>query len=201
MNRDAFLSAVEARLKGLSPEEQRRWLDYYGEMIDDRVEDGLSEEEAVAAMGSAEEVAAQILMDTPLAQLVKARVKSERKLRPWEIVLLVLGSPVWVPLLATAAILLLTLYLLIWVLVLLVYVLELSFAAVSLAGFAGCVMTLLNHNGGSPLFLLGVGIACAGLTVLGWFACAAVTKGCVRLSRSILKKLKTCIVGKGESHE
>ena len=40
-------------------------------MIDDRVEDGLTEEEAVAEIGTAEEVAAQLIAELP--QKIKER--------------------------------------------------------------------------------------------------------------------------------
>ena len=48
MNRKEFLNEVERRLHGLPAEDISKALDYFGEMIDDRTEDGMSEEEAVA---------------------------------------------------------------------------------------------------------------------------------------------------------
>ena len=60
MNKKAFLWALMDGLSGLPMEDIERSLDYYSEMIDDRMEDGLSEEEAVAAMGPVKEICAQI---------------------------------------------------------------------------------------------------------------------------------------------
>ena len=68
-------------------------------MIADRMEDGLSEEDAVASVGSVEEIAAQIIADTPLSKLAKAYIKPKRRLTAWEIVLLALGFPIWFSLL------------------------------------------------------------------------------------------------------
>lgn len=73
MNKEQFLQAVRRRLAGLPDKDVEGALAYYREMIEDRMEDGLSEEEAVAALGSAEDIAAQILMELPLPTLVKAR--------------------------------------------------------------------------------------------------------------------------------
>ena len=50
MNKQEFLSRLRKQLKGLEDKEER--ITFYSEMIDDRMEEGLSEEEAVAAVGS-----------------------------------------------------------------------------------------------------------------------------------------------------
>lgn len=54
MTKEQFLRAVRERLTGLPQSDIDRSLDFYSEMIDDRIDEGLSEEEAVAAMGSPE---------------------------------------------------------------------------------------------------------------------------------------------------
>ena len=76
---------------------QNRILFKQNAMIDDRMEEGLAEEEAVSSFGTPEEIADQILSEIPLSRLVRERVKPKRALKAWEIVLLVLGSPVWLP--------------------------------------------------------------------------------------------------------
>lgn len=60
MTKHEFLSRLRDLLTGLSHEDIEGSVDFYGEIIDDIVESGASEEEAVAALGSAEEVAANI---------------------------------------------------------------------------------------------------------------------------------------------
>ena len=103
MNQHEFLSAVRARLAGLPQGDADRFLDYCREMIADRMEDGLSEAEAIAAMGTPEEVASQLLLDTPTDQA--AAPKSHRqRLKAWQILLIVLGSPLWASLLLTLVI-------------------------------------------------------------------------------------------------
>ena len=59
MCRDEFLAALRARLSGLPEKEVEDRLGFYAEMIDDRVEEGLTEEEAVLQIGSVEDVAAR----------------------------------------------------------------------------------------------------------------------------------------------
>ena len=65
MCKQAFLDELRERLTGLPQEDIDERLDFYAEMIDDRVEEGLTEEEAVAAIGTVEEVFAQIVEETP----------------------------------------------------------------------------------------------------------------------------------------
>lgn len=66
MTKNEFLSRLSGELSGLSDEDIRGSVDYYGEIIDDIIESGASEEDAVAALGSVEEVAANILTQTTI---------------------------------------------------------------------------------------------------------------------------------------
>lgn len=67
MNREQFLAAVRARLAGLPREDIDRAIEYYREMIDDRMEDGMAEEEAVAAVGPVEEAVSKLASGLPTA--------------------------------------------------------------------------------------------------------------------------------------
>ena len=58
MNKEQFLSELSRRLDGLNGNDLYRTLEYYAEMIDDRMEEGISEEAAVAALGDLENVEA-----------------------------------------------------------------------------------------------------------------------------------------------
>ena len=60
MKKEEYLSALEKRLSGLPAKERKERLRFFGEMIDDRIEDGCSEEDAVQELGSVEELAATI---------------------------------------------------------------------------------------------------------------------------------------------
>ena len=63
MNKREFLAKLEKALAQLNREERKRELDYYEEMINDRIEEGMSEEEAVHCMGTVQGVAAKILSE------------------------------------------------------------------------------------------------------------------------------------------
>lgn len=44
MNKQEYLEAIRSRISAMPADDVNRFMDYYSEMIDDRVEDGLSEE-------------------------------------------------------------------------------------------------------------------------------------------------------------
>jgi uncharacterized membrane protein len=125
MNKRAFLERLKARLCGLPRREVEERISFYIEMIDDRIEDGLSEEEAVAAVGSVEKIAAEI------AKSICTRESSHdaepKKWRAWEIIVLVLGAPLWIPLLAAAFVIVLAGYAVVWSLNLAIWAVELPF--------------------------------------------------------------------------
>ena len=103
MNKEAFLAALRNALTGLPQDDVEERLAFYGEMIDDRMEEGMTEEEAVAGLDPVDEIAAQTVADIPLTRLVRETMNPGRRLRAWEIVLLVLGSPIWLSLLIALA--------------------------------------------------------------------------------------------------
>ena len=99
MNKEEFLRALEQRLDALPESEWVKSISYYDEIIDDMVENGLTEEEAVAHLGPVQKIAEDDLLEVPITTLVKARAKRPHRLRWWELVLIVIGSVVWLPLL------------------------------------------------------------------------------------------------------
>ena len=73
MNKRQFLASLEKKLSKLNNEERRRQLDYYEEMINDWIDEGLSEEAAVERMGNVQGVAAKILSEATPEQMAKKK--------------------------------------------------------------------------------------------------------------------------------
>ena len=116
MTRDEFLGRLGELLACLPAEQVEETKAFYAEAIADRMEDGMSEEEAVAAMGTPGEVAEATLDDLPAVPRAIARTRRRSTALLW--VLTIVGSPVWVPLLAAFAAVAVTVYICIWVLAL-----------------------------------------------------------------------------------
>ena len=71
MTRKEYMRALEEALQFLGDEQRAALLEYYGEMIDDRMEDGMDEASAVAAMESPAAIAAQQRTDEPKREAAK----------------------------------------------------------------------------------------------------------------------------------
>jgi uncharacterized membrane protein len=198
MNKTEFINQLSAALTGLSEEDIKKSVDFYTEMIDDRIEDGMPEEEAVAAVGSIDEIRSNILQEIPITRIVKEKITPKRAFSPMEIVLLIIGAPLWLPLLLTFIIVGLVLYLCFWIIILALYVVDLS---VFVSGIAGIISPFIGVGTVSgTVFLVGCGIALLGLSVLLFFGFNQVTKGMLFLSKKIVLGIKKLFVG-GKTNE
>jgi len=196
MNKIEFLTVLRERLQGLPEEDINKSIDFYCEMIDDRVEDGMSEAEAVDALGNIEEIISQILSEVSLPKLVKEKVKPKRALKAWEIVLLVLGAPLWIPLLATVILTVLAVYLSVWSVIISLYAVDLSIAVSGLACIGVAVALLFDGQFVPAGVVFGTGLVCMGLAILLLFAFNLVTKGILWVSKKVLLGIKGLFIGK-----
>ena len=196
MRKEEFLEALQRELSGLPRDGVEERLAFYAEMIDDRVEEGCTEEEAVGDIGPAEAIAAQILAETPLVTIAKERLKRNRRLRPWETVLLVLGSPLWFSLAMAAFGVILSLYAALWAVVAALWACFVAFTASAVCcGIGGVALAFLGI-GLEGMLILGTGLICAGFAILLFFGCLGATKGAARLARVIVISVKRCFVKK-----
>ena len=171
MTKSEFLAALRTALSGLPQEDVEERMAFYAELIDDSVEEGVSEEEAVAAIGSVEEIAAQIVADTPLTRLVSVKIQTNRRLSAWEIVLLVLGSPLWLSLLISAFAVVLSLYVVLWSVVVSLWSVFVALAASAIGVLAGGVVFLCCGHPFSGLACIAASLVCGGLSIFSFFGC------------------------------
>lgn len=184
MNKKEFLRAVKRKIKGLPTSDIESSLEYYEEMIDDHMEEGMAEEDAVASVGTADEVARQILAENPIPP------KTKRKLDTWEIVLLCVGSPIWISLLLAAVAVWLSVYITAWAAIVSLYAVFVSFAVCGIAGIACFVAMLVLGYPLQGVFLLGAGLALTGLSVFMLFLCNFLTSLFLKLHKILYLKIK-----------
>ena len=196
MTKLKFLLELNDRLSGLPKSEVEERLSFYNEAIEDRMEEGLSEEEAVAAIGSVDEIAGQIIADIPLIKVAKEKIKPKRKLRTWEIVLLAVGSPIWLSLLVSAFSVIISLYAVIWSVVAVFWSVFGAFVGISVGGIASGILYAILGNVGVGVALIGAGLILAGLSIFAFFGCLAAMRGAVWLTKKIILGIKLCFVGK-----
>ena len=196
MLKQEFLNALREGLNGLPEADIEERLTFYGEMIDDRIEEGRTEEEAVNEIGPVDEVVQQIVAETPLTRLVKEKIKPKRRMRAWEIVLLILGFPLWFPLLVAAGAVVLALYVTLWSLVIALWAIEVAFIVSAVALLCGAVVFFVSGHGLAGMFALGAALILAALSIFLFFGCVAASKGTVLLAKKIVIGIKNLFVGK-----
>ncbi len=188
MNKQEFLARLRQDLCGLPQEDREERITFYSEMIDDRMEEGLSEEDAVAAVDTLEEPAAEALQNiSPRTETDKPR----RRRVPWEIALLVLGAPVWVPLLLAMAAVACSLYVSLWSVAVSLWSVFASFVA---CGACATALGIGFAIGGSVnvaagLAMSGTGLILLGLAIFCFFGCRAASIGLVRLTKAAAAKI------------
>ena len=181
-----FLFSLRDRLSGLPREDVEERLSFYSEMIEDRMEEGLSEEEAVAAVGSVDKIAAQIIAEFPPVK----KEKRKRHFKTWEIVLLVLGSPIWLSLLIATFAIILSLYASIWAVIISLWAVFGSVVACAFAGIVSGIVLALAGHGLTGVAMIAAGIICAGLSIFLFFGCKAVTTLTVWLTKKAVLSIR-----------
>ncbi len=199
MSRDAFIGELRHRMAGLPQQTVERTVEYYSELIADSVEDGLSEEEAVARLGSLDEIVANVVKDTPLTQIVQTRVqeKKAKGVSGWVILLLVLGAPVWLPLLIAVLAVIFALYIALWAVVVSLWAAVAAVILAGIAAIAGGIVELCRLHLAQGLVLLGGGLMCLGLCVVAFLLMKLITLGTVKLCKLLWTGVKSLFVGKG----
>lgn len=197
MNKQDFLEKLRNGLAGLPKDDLDERINFYSEMIDDRMEDGLTEEEAVSQMGDVEEIISQIIAETPFVKIVKEKIRPKRTMRAWEIILLVLGSPLWLSILLVVFSVIFVIYVMIWVVIICLWALEVSMVGGAIAGLVSGVVFLADGNVYSGLAMIGLAIFCVGISIFLFIGCKATTIGAARLTKKIAIGIKNMIMGKG----
>ena len=196
MDKLDFLLALDKRLDVLSETDRRASLDYYSEILDDLVEGGMTETDAVASLGSVDAIAEEILMDIPLPKLVKAKMKGKKPLSGLEITLLIVGFPIWLPILISVFAVILAVYISLWAVVISLYATDLALAASAPASLLCAVLLFIAGQPSAALLFLGAALALAGLSILLLFGCNATAKGLWKLCRLTLRGTKACFIRK-----
>ena len=199
MNKQEFIAALQEKLRGLPRKEAQERIDFYAEMIDDRMEDGLLEEDAVSQIGSVDEIEALIIADIPLVKIAKEGIKPKKKLKAWEITLLALGSPMWFSLLVATFAVILSICAVLWSVVISVWAAFASVLGGALGGVVGGILCAVGGHVPSGVALIGVGIACAGLAIFLFFGCKAATKVGAWLTAKIALGVKRCFIKKEDT--
>ncbi|MBR4719727.1 MAG: DUF1700 domain-containing protein [Lachnospiraceae bacterium] len=201
MLRDEYINQLRIRLNENDIPGADGMVEFYEEMIADRMEDGMSEEEAVAAMEDIDHVVAQARLDRPLPALMLDKVKESHekankssKGALW-IALAIIGFPVWFPLTIAFLAIVFSLYVSLWAIVISVYAVELAFGISAVACFFGGFAFIFGHIPfATSLALWGCALVFAGLCILLWKPILAATAGMIGMIKWLFRKIKSIFV-------
>ncbi|OOM73630.1 hypothetical protein CLPUN_43840 [Clostridium puniceum] len=166
MNKEEFLRDLMKQLSSLGETECDKFLTYYDEMINDYIEDGYTESQAIDKIGDSKRIAKNIIEEQGSVILAESSVG--RKL--FQIVLLILGFPLWGSILSVIIILALCAFIII-------LCIPLITGVIALAGFGGGLWSIVGSlfclkqglhivvtQIGFGILLLGISILCMWIT-------------------------------------
>ena len=191
-----FLCILRMKLVGLPEQEVMDRIIFYSEMIDDRMDDGLTEEEAVGAVGDVDAVVNQIISDIPLKKIVKDKIKKKGRLKAWEIALIIVGSPIWISLLVSAFAVCISVYASVWAVLVSLWATFGALAGSSIGLIAGGIIFSATTGIVQGIVFVGAGIASIGVAVFTFIGSLVLTRLTVKLTKSIISGIKKLFIKK-----
>ena len=196
MNKIEFIESLKQKLSNLPKDELEERVNFYLEIIEDKIEEGIKEQEAIAQLGSVEEIANQIISDIPLRKLAKEKLKKQRKLQTWEIFLLVIGFPLWFSLLVAFLAIILALYISLWAIVISFMAIFIALALSSIALILLTGLYVLTSQGSTALMIFGLSLVCAGLSIMFFYLSKLMVKAMIKLAKKIMLAFKYMLIKK-----
>lgn len=188
MTKQEFIEKLKSELKNESYETVCQTLTYYEEMIDDLVEDGMEENEAISKLGSMKEILANINGQDVL-EIKKMKKSTSATIS----VLLVLGFPLWGALAAAAAVLLLSLYIVIWCVPFVTVVMGISGFIAFTIGLIGSFI-LLTQSLSLGLVQLGITAFFGALSIIGFYLTYSLYGNFLGYTKKVWHDIKTWIL-------
>lgn len=195
-HKDVFLSELKKGLEGFEEEDIQKFVDFYAEMIDDRIEEGKTEEEAVADLGDVNEITQQIQMEMPLPKLMCAKMKPKHRLSAWEIVLITLGFPIWGSFAISIIAVVLSLFVSLWAVLISFYAVPVSLAASALGCLFAVVVFAVQGFFTQALLVLGAVLLLSGFAIVMFLACNIAARGCVWCTKMMFRGIKRIFIRK-----
>lgn len=199
MNKLEFVQELSRRLAALPKIEAQKQIAYYAEMINDRIDDGMTEQEAVAALGNLDELVRQAYLDQSMGSLVKEKMSTAGRdsQNKWLwLTIIVLSSPVWFPLLMAAGGVVFGFYVAMWSIM---FALVVTVAALMISGvvaFVGGLIMLFVQGPATGMFIMGGGLMLIGISLLLVIPVYYIIGAIVALTKWMWNKLKSLLIKK-----
>lgn len=157
MTKKTFVDQLEKRLKKYDNIDRKEIINYYNELIEDRIENGENEEDVIVSLGSIDMIIANL---TGEKQVEPKIVEREKKISTPKVICLIVLSPLWF-------VMLITLFSLLIALVSTLFAIAVSLLSVFFSGVAyllGSFILMFDNfylgliQFGLSLFLISLGV-------------------------------------------
>lgn len=176
MNKKDFLKKIENNLKSFEKSEINEIINYYEEIIADKMENGFTEEEAVDSLGDVDSITNEIKVNIVMKRSNK---KNTNSLKNFIIILGICSTPILIPLGIAFAVLFFVLFITLFSLII---SFGLSGIGVIISVFVQSISTLVSGGEISVIFIqLGLGLLSGAILIL-------LTLELVRLTKILLNK-------------
>lgn len=194
MNKRNFLSKLSDKLSNLPHSEAQERLNFYSEMIDDLVEEGLTEEQAVLKVGNADDIAREIVTDVPFNDIVEEKLILDNNAnKGWQLALLIASAPIWFSILIAIFSVAISLIATLLAVSISLWAVPISLIACAVTGVIYCFILIFSGYALTGFAVLGAGLLCAGLSILFVYVCNALTKFLFCICKKIYIKIKEII--------
>lgn len=200
MNKQEFLTELKKRLSGIPKKDIDQTIEFYEELILDKMEEGQTEEEAIASLDSIDEIVKVTLSNVSIPKLVKEKFAPKRSLKTWEIVVIASTAIIWVPLAIVLLSVILSLYVGLWSGVIALAASTISVGASSLI-IVGGILDLCMGHAASGIFTIGLALAFLGTALLLGLLTFKLSKLMVVLCKKIILWIKSLFIKRGEKDE
>lgn len=201
MNKLEFIDILKQKLSLLPQNELDERINFYSEIIDDYIEDGISEEDAVSKLGSIDDVVSEVLKDTSILKLAKNKFKPKSKLEPWVILLIILSFPIWFTLLVSFLSVVLSLYVSFWSIVISLWAVFGTLIACAVGGIISGIVFLFTNSKMTGLLLISGGLVCSGLAVFCYFGIVTLTKLLLKFGKFVILSIKKLFIRKENKND
>ena len=182
MNKTEFKKKLGKLISPVPEPERSRAVAFYLELIDDRIEEGMKEEQAVHELGGLQEIAEKILSESSVP------LKRSKGANAMMIFLIFITSPIWISILAVIA----SFIFAGWSVVIAIYCVFFGLIVSFLYAVLSSPFVMTNHLL-SGLFQLGAGLICGGLGVLLLYGTNKLAKSWNQFVFYFCRKIKSSI--------
>lgn len=203
MLKQEFITRLSRCLASLPEEERQNTLEFYIEQIDDRIDDGMREDQAVASLEAPEDIAANILAEreevyvSPFVEKT-ATVMKKRGNRIALIVILILTAWLWIPLGLGIVGTLVGVYVALWC-ALIGFAVGGIGLAVGFCALVGMGFSILPTSIGAAVSHFGAGLVCLGLGIICGIIAIYGAKWLIKATVSIFKGIGSLFAKKRRS--